>query len=143
MPLKARTIAVDEVVLDLEDSVPAAGKDEARETLIEALGEGDWAPRSIAVRINGLGTPWFERDIAELVARAGERLDSIVVPKVEDPDQLRLLDARLAGSRIGLQVLIETALGLRDIDAIAAATPRLEALILGPADLAASLGLPD
>lgn len=143
MPLKARALVVDEVVLDLEDSVPAAGKNEAREALIEALGEGDWAPRSVAVRINGVGTPWFERDVDELVACTGERVDSIVVPKVEDPDQLRLLDARLAESPIVLEALIETALGLRDIDAIAAATPRLEALILGPADLAASLGLPD
>jgi citrate lyase subunit beta/citryl-CoA lyase len=143
MPLKARGIAVDEVILDLEDSVPAAGKDEARESLIEALGEDDWAPRSVAVRINGVGTPWFEPDVDELVARAGKRLDSIVVPKVEDPDQLRLLDARLAGSGIALEALIETALGLRDVDTIAAATPLLEALILGPADLAASLGLPD
>lgn len=143
MPLKARGIAVDEVILDLEDSVPAADKDEARAALIEALGEGEWAPRSVAVRINGVGTPWFERDVDELVARAGGPVDSIVIPKVEDPDQLRLLDARLAGSRIALEALIETAQGLRAIDAIATATPRLEALILGPADLAASLGLPD
>ncbi|HXV53532.1 MAG TPA: CoA ester lyase [Solirubrobacterales bacterium] len=150
MPEKGRSIAVDEVVLDLEDSVPVAAKDEARETLVEVLGRDGWAPRSVAVRINGLDSPWWETDVGELVSRAGGRIDSIVVPKVEDPDQLRRLDARLTEHEgkgrerpIALEALIETAAGLRAIDPIAAATPRLEALILGPADLAASLGLPD
>jgi citrate lyase subunit beta / citryl-CoA lyase len=151
MPEKGRAIAVDEVVLDLEDSVPVAAKDEARETLVEALEREDWAPRTVAVRINGVDSRWSEDDVSELVTRAGERIDSIVVPKVEDPDQLRLLDARLAALEgdgraerpIALEALIETAVGVRAIDAIATSTTRLEALILGPADLAASLGLPD
>ena len=150
MPEKGRAIAVDEVVLDLEDSVPADRKDEARASLIEALAAGDWAPRSVAVRINGTDSPWFGSDVSELVDGAGATIDSIVVPKVEDADQLRLLD-RLIGERepagrsepIALQALIETAAGLRAIDALASSVPRLEALILGPADLAASLGLPD
>ena len=151
MPAKGRAIAVDEVILDLEDSVAAEGKDEARETLIEALAQADWTPRSVAVRINGVGTPWFRRDLEELVSRAGDRIDSIVVPMVEDAEQLRLIDAGLdelereadTDRPIALQALIETAVGLRGIDAIAMASERLEALILGPADLAASLGLPD
>jgi citrate lyase subunit beta/citryl-CoA lyase len=151
MPEKGRAIAVDEVVLDLEDSVAPAAKDDARETLVEARAHPDWAPRSIAVRINGVGTPWLQRDVQELVSRAGERIDAIVVPKVEDAEQLRLIDhglgelERQAGRDrpIALEALIETAVGLRNIDDIAAATARLEALILGPADLAASLGLPD
>lgn len=150
MPDKGRAIAVDEVVLDLEDSVPAAGKEEARAGLVDALGSGEWAPRSIAVRINGIDTPWFRSDVSELVAGAGSAIDSIVVPKVETPDQLRLLD-RLVDELeppgrtrpIALEALIETAVGLRAIDSIAASVERLEALILGPADLAASLGLPD
>jgi citrate lyase subunit beta/citryl-CoA lyase len=151
MPEKGRSIIVDEVVLDLEDSVAASAKDEARETLVEALGRPDWAPRSVAVRVNGVGTPWLQRDIEALVSRAGERIDSIVVPKVEDADQLRLIDTGISelerdaspNRPIALEALIETAVGLRNIDDIAAATDRLEALILGPADLAASLGLPD
>ena len=150
MPLKGRGIAVDEVVLDLEDSVPAAAKDEAREALIDALAERDWAPRTVAVRVNAVGTPWFRSDVEELVSRAGERIDAIVVPKVEDAEQLRLVGTALDELErhahtvrpIALEALIETALGLRGIDTIAAATPRLETLILGPADLAASLGLP-
>ncbi len=81
MPLKGRGIAVDEVVLDLEDSVPAAAKDEAREALVAALADGDWAPRTVAVRINAVGTPWFRSDVEELVSRAGERIDAIVVPE--------------------------------------------------------------
>jgi citrate lyase subunit beta/citryl-CoA lyase len=151
MPTKGRSIAVDEVILDLEDSVAAEGKDEARETLIDALAQPDWAPSSVAVRINGVGTRWFRRDLEELVSRAGDRIDSIVVPMVEDAEQLRLIGAGLdelerqadTDRPIALQALIETAVGLRGIDAIATASARLEALILGPADLAASLGLPD
>jgi len=151
MPEKGRSIAVDEVILDLEDSVAADAKNEARTALIEALARPDWQPRTVAVRINAVGTPWFRDDVEELVSRVAERIDALVVPKVEDVEQLRLIDDGLAelerhagkDSPIALEALIETALGLRNIDELAAATDRLEALILGPADLAASLGLPD
>ena len=151
MPEKGRSIVVDEVILDLEDSVAPGAKDEARATLIEALRRPDWQPRTVAVRINAVGTPWFGDDVEELVSRVAERIDALVVPKVEDVEQLRLIDERLSelerhvggSTPIAIEALIETALGLRNIDEIAAATDRLDALILGPADLAASLGLPD
>jgi citrate lyase subunit beta / citryl-CoA lyase len=151
MPEKGRSIVVDEVILDLEDSVAPGAKDEARATLIEVLGRPDWQPRTVAVRINAVGTPWSRGDVEGLVSRAAERIDALVVPKVEDVEQLRLIDDRLSelerhagrSTPIAIEALIETALGLRNIDAIAAATDRLDALILGPADLAASLGLPD
>ncbi len=149
MPERARGIAVDEVVLDLEDSVPADDKDSARAQLDEALGAGDWEPRSVAVRVNGVDTPWCRRDLGELIGPRAAAVGSIVVPKVERPGDLLYCDRMLAAherdagasARVGLQALIETAAGLRAVDSVAAATPRLEALILGPADLAASLGL--
>lgn len=149
MLVKARTLSADEVVIDLEDAVAPAQKDDAREATLAALSEGGWQARSIAVRVNGTGTPWFERDVRELGERGGDALDSLVVPKVERAGDLESLDRLLDGSEpgrdghpLGLQALIETAAGLARVNEIAAASPRLEALILGYADLAASLGRP-
>ena len=144
---KASQLVADEVVVDLEDSVPAEQKAEARAAVAEALAQGKWASTTVSVRINGTATPWFEDD-ARAVAGAGERLDSVVVPKAETPADLQRTDVLLseAGAAtgrdrpIGLQALIESARGLRDVNAIAEATPRLEALILGPADMSVSLG---
>jgi citrate lyase subunit beta/citryl-CoA lyase len=144
---KARQLVADEIIVDLEDSVPAEDKEEARAAVAEALASGSWAAATISVRVNGTATPWFEDD-ARAVAGAGDRLDSVVVPKAERADELAAADAlmarsaRSAGRRrpIGLQALIESALGLRDVNLIAQASPRLEALILGPADMSVSLG---
>ena len=144
---KASELVADEIVVDLEDSVPVEQKEEARDAVAEALAQGKWASATISVRINGTATPWFEDD-ARAVAAAGRRLDSVVVPKAETPADLQRADAllseagRAAGRDrpIGLQALIESAIGLRDVNAIAEATPRLEALILGPADMSVSLG---
>ena len=144
---KAAVLEADELVLDLEDSVPAECKQEARAAVAEALAGCEWASATVSVRINGTSTPWFADDVMA-VARAGERLDSVVVPKAESPDELRRVaalvsEAASAGDRerpIGLQALIESARGLRDVNEIAEATPRLEALILGPADMSVSLG---
>ncbi len=144
---KAPGLAVDEVVVDLEDSVPAALKAEARAALAAALAEGGWAAGAVSVRVNGTATPWFEDDV-RAVASAGELLDSVIVPKVEDPAELERTAALLdqAAPRrerpIGLQALIESARGLRDVNEIAARSERLEALILGPADMSVSLGFP-
>ena len=100
----------------------------------------------MSVRVNGTSTPWFEDDV-RAVAGAGERLDSVIVPKAESPGDLRWADALLGEARtaqrerpIGLQALIESARGLRDVNEIAEASSRLEALILGPADMSVSLG---
>lgn len=147
MLVKARTLPADEVVIDLEDAVAPAQKDEARETTVAALRDNGWQARSIAVRVNGTDTPWFERDVRELTERAGEALGSIVVPKVESAADLEPLERMLESSAgreepLGVQALIETAAGLARVNEIAAAIPRLEALIIGYADLAASLGRP-
>jgi citrate lyase subunit beta/citryl-CoA lyase len=144
---KASELAADEVVVDLEDSVPAEQKEEARAAVADALARGRWASATVSVRVNGTATPWFEDDI-RAVAGAGERLDSVVVPKTEGLDDLRraeelLFEAGGARARerpIGLQALIESARGLRDVNQIAEASPLLETLILGPADMSVSLG---
>jgi citrate lyase subunit beta / citryl-CoA lyase len=140
---KAPVLAADEIVVDLEDSVPAEQKAEARAAVAEALAEGAWAAATVSVRVNGTATPWFEDDLRALAA-AGERLDSVIVPKAESPEDLERSELLLseAGRPIGLQALIESARGLREADRIAEATPALEALILGPADMSVSLGFP-
>jgi citrate lyase beta subunit len=149
MIAKAAGLNVDEIVLDLEDAVVPAAKGEARELVVEALASDALAGRNVAVRVNGIGTPWFEDDVVGLTAAACPPR-SIVVPKVERMDDLALLDSLLDGAveAVGadasprVQALIETALGLVNAAEIAAASGRLEALIIGYADLTASLGRP-
>lgn len=147
MLVKARTLDADEVVIDLEDAVAPAQKEMAREATVAALGEHGWQARSIAVRVNGTETPWFEDDVRAL-AGSGEVLGSLVIPKVEAAAGLRPLDSLLGSADaareggLGVQALIETAAGLAHVNEIAASSPRLEALIIGYADLAASLGRP-
>lgn len=145
---KASELVADEVVVDLEDSVPPELKDEARAAVAEALAGGRWASATVTVRINGVSTPWWEQDL-RAIAMAGDRLDSVVVPKVEGVVEIERVDELLSESEgaarrepIGMQALIESARGLRDANEIAEASPRLEALILGPADMSVSLGFP-
>ena len=145
MLAKAGQLGADEIIVDLEDSVAAAAKDEARELVVGFLTREEAPAATVAVRVNPLSGPWGERDVVELVRRAGPRIDSLIVPKVERADQLtaveRLLDAQGDGAGgVGLQALVETAAGLLRAGEIGAGSPRLEALILGYADLAASLG---
>ena len=148
MLAKAQGLPADEIVIDLEDSVPPDGKDEARATAAESVREGSWEGRSVAVRINSTSTPWGARDVAHLVAESGDALTCLVVPKVESAEELQAVDRLLGGEEervgrgrpVGLQALIETAAGLSAAREIAGASDRLEALIIGYADLAASLG---
>jgi citrate lyase subunit beta / citryl-CoA lyase len=141
---KAAELAADEVVIDLEDAVAVGAKDEARAAVVAAL--GDWAGSGVAVRVNGPGTPWCHLDVAAVGALAEPA--SIVVPKVESPGDLAFVDRLLDGVEAGagrepplrVQALIETAAGLANVQEIAAASSRLDALLLGYADLAASLG---
>jgi citrate lyase subunit beta / citryl-CoA lyase len=150
MLAKARYLPADEVIVDLEDSVAAPAKDSARTAVAKAIGAGGWQARTLAVRINATTSPWCYRDLIELAQGAGDGLKCIVVPKVERAADLAFVDTLLgmveveAGRRepIGLEALIETATGLRHVHDIAHASPRLEALIVGYADLAASLGRP-
>jgi citrate lyase subunit beta/citryl-CoA lyase len=147
---KARTLEADEIVIDLEDSVPADLKAKAREQVCAALRAGDWRAPTVAVRINATTSRWCHRDVVELIESGGERLGALVIPKVEGRADVEFV-ARLAGmveeesgrtEPIGLELLIETATGLTRIQESARASERVEALIVGYADLAASLGHP-
>ena len=147
MLAKAPTLGADEIVIDLEDAVAVAAKDDARAQVTSVLAAAPFAALSVAVRVNAPGTPWCHADLIALAA--GSRPPgSIVLPKVESAGDLafadRLLDGveRAAGRDrpLRIQALIETARGLARVQEIAAASPRLDALILGYADLAASLG---
>jgi citrate lyase subunit beta/citryl-CoA lyase len=147
MLAKAPTRGADEIVIDLEDAVAAAAKDEARSTVLAALREPQWQGVRCSVRVNAPRTPWCHADIAAIASLA-EGPASIVVPKVESAGDLafveRLLDGvqAAAGSErpLRVQALIETAAGVSRVQEIAAASPRLDGLILGYADLSASLG---
>ncbi len=144
---KAATSAADIVMLDLEDSVAPPDKPAARETVIAALNELDWGERTVSVRINALDTPFMYRDLIEVAERGGDRLDLIMVPKINKAADVHLLDVLLSQieaatgrRRLGLELQIETAEGLNNVEAIAAASPRVESLHFGPGDFAASIG---
>jgi citrate lyase subunit beta/citryl-CoA lyase len=150
MLAKAATLAVDEIVVDLEDAVvPAAKTDATRRAVAEALAAGGWSAPTLAVRVNGLDTPWGADDIDRVVRWSGGALDSLVIPKVESAHALQAVVSRLDALErelrlprpIALEVQIESALGLVHVEQIAAASSRLEALIFGPGDFAASLGV--
>jgi citrate lyase subunit beta/citryl-CoA lyase len=150
MLAKAPSLPADEVFMDLEDSVAPAAKEEARSNVVQALKEGDWAGKTVVVRVNGVSTRWCYRDVVEVAENAGGHLDCLMIPKVEHAgevtfvaDLLRMIEETVGlDRRIGLEAQIETATGLTNIDAIAAASDRTETLIFGPADMSASLGLP-
>lgn len=141
MLAKAGELQADEVVIDLEDSVAPGAKAEARELVCRVLAEGRPGPSLVAVRVNALDSPWYGDDVDALVERAGPAVDSLVVPKVERAEDVlevgRMLDER--GASMGIQALVETAAGLLRVGEIATASQRLDTLILGYADLAASL----
>jgi citrate lyase subunit beta/citryl-CoA lyase len=143
--VKAWSYDADVHLIDLEDAVPARAKtDETRRAAARALAEADWRAPTVAVRINGPATEWWERDLELVVEGAAEQLDCIVVPKVESADDVERVERKLGelgDGRIGLDVQIESARGLVEVERIAAASARLEALVFGPGDYAASLGL--
>jgi citrate lyase subunit beta / citryl-CoA lyase len=147
---KAQELAVDEVFLDLEDAVAPGQKADARAAVAAALRSGDWGAKVRAVRVNDVTTGWAYRDVIDVVEQAGEFLDVIVLPKVTGPEHISWLDMLLSqleqamgypAGRIGIEAQIEDARGLAEVDRIAAASPRLEALVFGPADFMASLGM--
>ncbi len=151
MLAKATSLGVDEVMLDLEDSVAPSVKDQARAGAVAALRAGGWAATTVAVRINDVTTPWAYRDVIAVVEQAGAHVDSVVLPKVAGADEVRWLDllltqielsAGLEVGRIGIEAQIEDAAGLVRVDEIAASSARLASLVFGPADFMASLGMP-
>ena len=145
---KAAASDVDYVFLDLEDAVAPDDKLAARANIIQALRDIDWrgAGKTISIRINGLDTHYMYRDVVEIVEQAGEFLDTILIPKVGVPSDVYMVDAMLSqietavgiNHRIGLEALIETTLGMANVEAIAMASDRLEAMHFGVADYAAS-----
>jgi citrate lyase subunit beta/citryl-CoA lyase len=150
MLAKAATLPADEVFFDLEDSVAPLEKEAARGHVIQALKEHSYLAPTKVLRVNGVYTRWCARDILEVVEAVGEQLDCIMIPKVESAsdvtfvsNMLRMIEENMGFERrIGIEVQIETARGLKNIHEIAAADDRIEDLILGPADMSASLGLP-
>ena len=148
---KAQGLEVDQVFLDLEDSVAVGAKDEARDNVVNALCTGDWSNRTRVVRINDCTTKWAYQDIIAVVDGAGAHLDCIMVPKVEDAGQVAFIDNLLTQTelanglevgRIGLELQVESAAGLVNAEKILAESPRVETLIFGPGDMAAALGMP-
>jgi citrate lyase subunit beta/citryl-CoA lyase len=150
MQAKAVTLTADQVLFDLEDATAPSEKVGSREVIVESLRTLDFGERAVAVRVNGTDTQWCYRDVVEVVEAAGDRLDSLILPKAESAADVHFVDRLLSQielargwpvGRIGIEVLIESAQGLQQVDAIASASPRLHALIFGPGDLSASLGL--
>ena len=142
---KAARCAADIVFLDLEDAVAPDDKEQARRNIIQALNEVDWGSRTMMIRINGLDTHYMYRDVVDVV-EACPRLDMILIPKVGVPQDVYAVDvlvtqieaAKRRDKRIGFEVLIETALGMANVEAIAQSSRRLEAMSFGVADYAAS-----
>lgn len=145
---KAVSCAADYVFLDLEDAVAPDDKVQARKNVIAALNEHDWKGhgKTVSVRINGLDTHYMYRDVVNVVEQAGDKLDTILIPKVGTTGDVYMVDAMVTQieeakgleNRIGLEALIETALGMANVEAIATSSPRLEAMHFGVADYAAS-----
>ncbi|MEV7967522.1 CoA ester lyase [Sphaerisporangium sp. NPDC088356] len=147
---KAQGLPADEVFFDLEDSVAPQAKEQARKNIVTALRTGDWTGKIRGVRVNDLSTEWTYRDVIEVVEGAGDVLDCLLLPKVEDAVHVVWLDLLLTQiekanglpvGRIGIEAQIENARGLVNVDAIAAASPRLETLVFGPADFMASTNM--
>ena len=143
---KAAKLDVDVIFLDLEDAIAPDEKEQARKNVIEALNNIDWGKKSMSVRINGLDTHYMYRDVVDVVEQAGERLDMIMMPKVGTASDVYAVDMMLTQienakgykKRIGLEHIIETALGMQNVHEIAAASKRNESLHFGVADYAAS-----
>ncbi|WP_329454765.1 HpcH/HpaI aldolase/citrate lyase family protein [Streptomyces sp. NBC_01497] len=147
---KAQGLPADQVFLDLEDAVAPLAKEGARHSIVDALNKGDWTGKTRVVRVNDWTTSWTYRDVITVVEGAGQNLDCVMLPKVQDAEQVRTLDLLLTQiertmgfevGRIGIEAQIENARGLVNVDAIAASSPRLETIVFGPADFMASINM--
>ena len=147
---KAKGLGADQVFLDIEDAVAPLAKPEARKNIVSALNEGGWGDTIRTVRVNDWTTQWTYSDVVEVVEGAGANLDAIMLPKVQTPEQVVALDMLLTQiekstglevGRIGIEAQIENALGLTNVNAIAAASQRVETIIFGPADFMASINM--
>jgi malyl-CoA/(S)-citramalyl-CoA lyase len=146
---KMAASAADVINLDLEDSVAPSDKDSARTNIIAATHDVDWGSKTLSVRINGLDTPYWYRDVVDLLEQASDRLDQIMIPKVGNAADIYAVDALVSSIEaakgrakpIQFEVIIESAAGIAHVEEIAAASPRLAAMSLGAADFAASMGM--
>lgn len=148
---KAPNIKADMSFLDLEDSVAPLEKESARKQIVSAIRELPWDDRVLCVRVNAWDTKWTYGDIIEVVGQAGTRLDEVMLPKVQHGSDVKALDLLLTQveinsglpiGHIGIEAQIESALGLINVEEICAASPRLETIVFGPADFAASMEMP-
>ena len=147
---KAKGLPADQVFMDIEDAVAPLAKPDARKNIVAALNEGGYDGKVRSVRVNDWTTEWTYRDVIEVVSGAGANLDCIMLPKVQGPEQIRALDMLLTQIEksegldvgcIGIEAQIENAMGLTMVDEIAAASPRVETIIFGPADFMASINM--
>jgi citrate lyase subunit beta / citryl-CoA lyase len=148
---KGPGVAADMTFLDLEDSVAPLEKESARAKVVDAIKNQDWGERVMCVRVNAWDTKWTYGDVIEVVANAGERLDEVMLPKTQSAAEIVALDllltqvesnAGLPPGHIGIEAQIETTRGLINVEEICAASPRLETIVFGPADFAASMEMP-
>lgn len=147
---KAKGVPADQVFMDIEDAVAPLAKPDARKNIVAALNEGGYDGKVRSVRVNDWTTEWTYLDVIGVVSGAGANLDCIMLPKVQGPEQIRALDMLLTQvekaeglevGRIGIEAQIENAMGLTMVDEIAAASPRVETIIFGPADFMASINM--
>ena len=146
---KMAASSADVINLDLEDSVSPADKAAARANIILAINEIDWGTKTLSVRINGLDTEFWYRDVVDILEQAGERIDLFMIPKAGCAADIYAVDALASAietakgrtKKVGFEVIIETALGFRNVAEIATASPRMQAMSLGAADFAASMGM--
>ena len=148
---KAPGLAADMVFLDLEDSVAPLEKESARAKAVDAIKNQDWGDKVLCVRVNAWDTKWTYGDVIDVVGNAGERLEEVMLPKVQSAAEVVALDLLLAqveanaglpDGHIGIEAQIETARGLINCEEICAASSRLETIILGPVDMSASMEMP-
>ena len=147
---KARTLAADQVFMDIEDAVAPIAKPDARVNIVAALNEGGYEDKIRVVRVNDWTTQWTYADVVSVVEGAGANLDCIMLPKVQNAEQVVALDLLITQiekanglevGRIGIEAQIENAAGLINVDAIASSSPRLETIVFGPADFMASINM--
>jgi citrate lyase subunit beta/citryl-CoA lyase len=147
---KAPGLGADMVFLDLEDAVAPLEKEASRDKIVRAINEQDWGDTVLCVRVNAWDTEWTYRDVITIVEGASERLDELMLPKVQSAAEVRALDMLLTQiekvtgrqSRVGIEAQIETARGIINVEEICAASDRLETVILGPVDMSASMEMP-
>ena len=148
---KAPGLPADMVFFDLEDSVAPLEKESARAKAVDAVKNQDWGEKVLCVRVNAWDTKWTYGDVIEVVGNAGERLEEVMLPKVQSAAEVVAMDLLLTQveknsglplGHVGIEAQIETARGLINVEEICAASPRLETIILGPVDFSASMEMP-